>query len=400
MQSCRIIPVIVILLGSISSSVAYADEPVANEPERPFSEEIRYIETLRGVTFSGDVIHREIRRSDLREYLRGAFARDLSISEEDYFEILRSLHLIDQEPRNPLDSLLDLYVGQVLAFYDPVENVMYSIDEVPEESPVMTAAFERAVTIHELMHALQDQRFDAGETIEASVDHWDRSLAYHALIEGEATLVMLAVLIEDLGGSLEEALADDQILVALGEAASIGMVSEETPAYFVESLKFPYVQGLAYVIGLFREGGWTAVNQAHESPPSSTEQIYDHQMPGSIAPILFPGALLETTLGEFHWRFLLGEDVADGWDADRVALVRGPEGLNVIAVTEWDSNDAAVTFAERYESFLVSRGRKPLLRVSETSVTVVYGPDRGVRDRLVERRLNQEALGDGGTEDR
>lgn len=387
---------LILAVSGCSSASAGKDSPPP--PPRPFDEEISFIEDLRGVRFIEEVAHTEIRRADLRDFLRDTFARDLSISTDDYFDVLTALHLIEDEPQDPLETLLDLYMSQVLAFYDPIEDMMYSIDEAPETGGVMmTAAFERAVTIHELVHALQDQSFGAGERLSSRSDDWDRSLAYHALIEGEATLVMLAALVADLGGSLDQALEDDQIVTALGEAAAANLAQDAAPAYFIESLKFPYVEGLAYAIELYREGGWEALERAHASPPGSTEEIYDGEPPAGVEPLGVSDALFETTLGEFHWRYLLGESAADAWEADRVAFVRGASGVNVIAVTRWSSAGAAATFADLYERFLKSEGRAPVIRVEEESVLVVYGPDRDVLERLLEHRLNQEVSGMKGS---
>ncbi len=275
-----------LILAGVLVSVAASGQPTEDPGVRDFDEEITFIETLRGVEFPDVVVHRQIRRSELKEYLRSTFSRDLSVSEQDYFDVLRTLHLIDEEPADPLEVLLDLYVSQVLAFYDPIEDVFYSIDEPPPGAPaLMTAAFQRAVTIHELVHVLQDQKFGAGDVLVETMDDWDKSLAYHSLIEGEATLVMLDVLLGDLGGSLDEALEDDQIVTALGEAAALDLAGDDVPAYFVESLKFPYIEGLAYAIDLYRRGGWKALELAHHSPPGSSEEILDGEKPDTIEPL-------------------------------------------------------------------------------------------------------------------
>lgn len=393
MRRCRNLPLFFVILWVFLCPVASAEQGDAVAAARPFEDEIQFIEELRGLKFPTGMIHREIRRADLRDYLRETFARDLSLSEQDYFDSLRVLHLLGPEPADPLETLLDLYVSQVLAFYDPIEDTFYSIDEAPEgSSALMTAAFERAVTIHELVHALQDHSFGAGETLSAIVDDWDRSLAYHALIEGEATLVMLAVLLENLGGSLDQALADDQIIAALGEAAAMDLSQDGAPAYFIESLKFPYVQGLAYAIRLYREGGWSALERAHRSPPVSAAEIYDRREPGSISPIAHEPSLMETTLGEFHWRFLLGSDVASSWLSDRVAVVRGDGGLHVLAVTRWRSSGGATRFADAYEKFLRAAGREPLIHVEDESVIVAYGPDQELSESMMEHGLNRQVV--------
>lgn len=362
---------------------------------RAFSSEIDYIEGLRGLEFPAEIDHRTIRRDQLEVFLRKIWARDLAIPESEYLDVLVALHLIDPDAEEPFESLLDLYVSQVLAFYDPVDDVFYTIEDEPGSSlGTLTAEFERAVTVHELVHVLQDQRFNAGDTLLKLADDWDRSLAYHALIEGEATLVMLAVLVEDMGGSIDEALEDDQIARVLGEAAGLDLSSGNTPPYFVESMKFPYVDGLTYVINLYREGGWKAVEAAHRDPPDSTEAIYDGWGGRAIEPLDIDGALIETTLGEFHWRFLLGKECADGWEADRVAVVPAGDDLAIVAVTEWDTPENAQHFAEAYSSFLTAAGSRPAIRITGVRVEVAYGPD-GISEELLRRVAERDDRRDG-----
>ncbi|MDX1583733.1 MAG: hypothetical protein R3338_09060, partial [Thermoanaerobaculia bacterium] len=110
-------------------------------------------------------------------------------------------------------------------------------------------------------------------------------------------------------------------------------------------------------------------------------------------PLMIEGTLLETTLGEFHWRFLLGEEVADGWEADRVAVSRHELGLSVVAVTEWDSTDAAGHFAEHYVSFLREKGVEPVVKRKGARVLVAYGPGETGEElmrRLLPRDEEQE----------
>jgi hypothetical protein len=369
-------PILILLLVSLASSPMPA-EPAAIAPE-PFSEEIATVERLRGLEFPRTVTHRTLARSDLRDYLERVWRRDLPVEPHHYFGILEALHLIDEVTGDPLDVLLDLYVDQILAFYDPIEDVFYSLDQPPERiASLMTSSFDRAITVHELMHALQNQLHDAGGTLSERRDDWDGSLAYHALIEGEAMLVMLSALVEELGGSLEQVVEDDQVVTALAAAAQADIGGTAgAPPYFVESMKFPYVWGLDYVIRLYREGGWEAVDHAHRHPPTTTREIYRGEAPGPpVAGLEIDEILLDTTFGEFHWRFLLGADAATGWRGDRIQVACGGEGYSVVVVTQWDAAETAASFADAYGAFLRDRGERPLLVRDGNSVRVGYGAD-------------------------
>ena len=63
------------------------------------------------------------------------------------------------------------------------------------------------------------------------------------------------------------------VAVELGaDLAAVGGLTR-LPSYLQRSLIFPYAEGLAFVCGLYLDGGWTSVNQAYADPPSTTAQI-------------------------------------------------------------------------------------------------------------------------------
>ena len=71
------------------------------------------------------------------------------------------------------------------------------------------------MVIHELTHALQDQRFHAGARDLALQKDTDGGLALHALLEGEATLVMLDYVLDKAGQKLDDVVANPEVLSML-----------------------------------------------------------------------------------------------------------------------------------------------------------------------------------------
>ena len=69
-------------------------------------------------------------------------------------------------------------------------------------------------------------------------------------------------------------------------------------------------------------------------------------------------AALATTLGAFHWSFLLGEDAGEGWASDCVSVTRRSGGLEIAGTSTWDSESDATEFAQGLRSFL--DGKKDL----------------------------------------
>jgi hypothetical protein len=366
------------MLRLVLSLVLLAALPAgAAEPPR---QEIETVERLRERKFKAPVVQKTIRREELRKYLTDQFARELPVPLEDYLRVLDALELIENR-EGMSDSLLKLFESQVLAFYDPATDVYYALDKPPagfEFNEILSAA----LAIHELTHALQDQHFRAGDRLLAMKGKADAQMAYQAVLEGEAMLVMAASLFEQFGQDLDDMVGNDAFLASLSMMAELNPgVPAGTPAYFVESLKFPYLAGLRLVLMAYRRGGWEGVDALHKNPPASTEQVLHAEkfftkaaevVPADVPPQKSKN-LMSDTMGEFGWRFLLGEEAASGWGGDSVQVREGPAGvLSVSIETIWDTQEDARQFAAAYEQLLKSRRRTPTLQRDGRRVSVRY----------------------------
>jgi len=347
------------------------------------AEPMREVERLRGLTFLHDVTQRTIEREDLRAMLRKQLASSVPYSLQEYADVLEALQLIDSS-KGAIDQMLALYDSQVLAFYDPLTHTYFAIKELPSSIAGMSGAgaITDSVVIHELIHALQDQRFGAAERDRALLHDTDGELAYHALLEGEASLVMLESLIEKSGQSFDEAVRSGLLLGAMNAGAATDMmIGKDVPRYFVESLKFPYLDGLKLVIEGYKRGGWKEIDRMDGNPPRTTREVLhpdeyfarlDRGEAGAppFDPPATPGVMTTERLGEFHWRFLVGE-AARGWVDDRVTI--GCDGI-VTVDARWENSDRAAAFRDAYVSFLRRRGIEPRVSVDGDAVKVVYAP--------------------------
>src|SRR5258708_3240841 len=173
--------------------------------------------------------------------------------------------------------MLDLYQSQVLAFYDPLTHTYYAIDQLPPAAAGLMDGdmLRESVAIHELTHALQDQRFRLGVRDQALQKDTDGSLALHALMEGEATLVMLDYVLDRAGQKMDDMLGNPEMISLLTSSLSGAdkTLDPSTPKYFAESLKFPYAEGLKLVIEGYRRGGWKMLDKMDENPPRSTREV-------------------------------------------------------------------------------------------------------------------------------
>jgi hypothetical protein len=342
------------------------------------------VEKIRGLQFTHDVKNVAIDRDELSKHLHEQMVKSTPYSLEDWGRILRSLQLVDVPPAQILPKLLSLYESQVLAFYDPHSHTYYSIKQLPKLPPeaaklVDPETLEETVMIHELTHALQDQHFSLAAKERALMRDTDANLAYHALLEGEGVLVMMVHMLNKMGIDFDEVIKDDAMLATLANAAQAdSMIDPSTPPYFAEMLKFPYIEGLKFVIAAYRRGGWKEIDRIHANPPRTTREVLhpEEYFARSFKPEPFAatdkhaaGVITVEHLGEFHWRFLAGANNAKGWVNDRVTIHRDGR---VRAETKWETPANATAFADGYAAFLEKRGIEAKVDRSGTAVNVDY----------------------------
>ncbi|HSP33642.1 MAG TPA: hypothetical protein VLU46_04935 [Thermoanaerobaculia bacterium] len=362
-------------------------------------EEMRAVERIRGLRFIGRVHTVQLDRSELPEHLRNEFQKTLPYSTEDWVDVLHALRLVDQGTTGEgiVSSLLTLYQSQVLAYYDPPSKTFYTVKQLPDavKDMPMAGALDAGVAIHELTHALQDQHFHIGEKDVALRDDADANLAYHAVLEGDASLAMIAYMVEQGGENFDEMMKSDPFSTTLSSAAAQN-VSVEGPKYFVEMLKFPYLDGIRFVLAAYKRGGWKAIDAVYANPPQSTREIYNpdkyfaHRFMATPfdrrPPIAVPRLLSVEHLGEFNWRYLVGAENARGWVGDRETIAQNAWcEPTVLSETQWDSEEQARKFYDAYRRSLDDAGAGSLGRIDGRSVRVAYGSDRPLMEKFIAR---------------
>src|SRR4051812_25685063 len=137
------------------------------------------------------------------------------------------------------EYVVKLLREQVAGFYEPKTKEFYLAAWLP-------LAEQKKVMAHELMHALQDQHFNLRRFEKWPKGDADAELAAHALVEGEATLIMIIYDLEQSGlrgiditkiDSLTERLLDND-----AEASDPNYpVLSAAPRVLRENLQFPYI---------------------------------------------------------------------------------------------------------------------------------------------------------------
>jgi hypothetical protein len=269
---------------------------------------------------------------------------------------------------------------------------------------------------HELVHALEDQRFDldAGEGVRD-----DEVLAEAALAEGTATAVMAEYAERHLG---------------LAEILSITDAAEEAdlPEWITRQLLFPYLAGEEFVSVLRGGSGrWDPVDAVYRlrRPRTSEQVIHPRKFAAGeaaapprsprLVPALGPGwrRVERTSVGEFDVQMILALNdaprpaaAAKGWGGGRFELWRrdpgGPCAPPCVRADagwlglRWDSAadrlEAEAALRRAVERGLEGRGRRAgrawiwtsrggaiALAGSGLETTLVLAPDEALAARLL-----------------
>lgn len=305
-------------------------------------------------------------------------------------------------------SNLSLLESQVIAFYDFHIKQMVIVSgvltrEFPGQPPEVRAKLARMILAHEFTHALQDQNFNFGAQDEKLKDDSDRSLALHAVAEGDATIAGYAFMLGGINPSLLSTLIgnlENFSQAFTGAAAGV-------PRGVAEPLVFQYTDGVRFVAQAYQHGGWDAVNRLYRNPPQSTQQIldpelyYDHpEPPDRVAVAGYPPLLGgwrkadEDTLGELGLRIILentrgknSPDVklADKWAGDRIVMLRKGKSVGVIWLVAFRDGAAAARFAAVYRKVLDRlhrHGTPHRVEVRESAALIAVGEPAARFDKL------------------
>jgi hypothetical protein len=334
----------------------------------------RSVEEVRGRRFSRSVPASEIDAAEARRVLRAKILEGLPAPPAETFRTLAAIGLIEDSPKL-LDSLLDFYASQVVAFYDPDTRRFFVVRGAEALAGADSEDLARGLIFsHELMHALQDEHLRLADRVKALKEDGDRSLALQSLLEGEATLVMIRVALQEIPGATDE--VEDQMAPLLTAGAlERGAVTSDVPDFFVDQLFFPYAEGTAFVRAAVKRGGWAEMDRLWRNPPESTSEILHgapyppparNLLPSNVATFA-PGKRLSytDTLGEWTIRFLLGRalpeeeaaSAAAGWRGDRIAYFVSGNTLSYLWRVRYESAEAAA----RFESALrKAREKRPV----------------------------------------
>lgn len=249
--------------------------------------------------------------------------------------------------------LLDLFTEQIVGYYEPDSTMLFV---VANSDPALL----RLTVAHELVHALQHQYLPLDSIMRQQGDN-DRLTAAQAILEGQATLAGLQVMVPD------------QNLYAMPEfwetyrdqfrsQQRVMPVFNKAPRVIRESIIFPYLAGADFL------RWWSGSENRDSQPygprmPVSTEQIlHPYRYGRGDQPITLrftavePRVLYEDVMGEFDLRVLAADlanaatnsdiltPLAMGWGGDRFRVYETPTGPAMVWYILWDDATSRTRF--------------------------------------------------------
>lgn len=156
--------------------------------------------------------------------------------------------------------------GSILGFYLPQTATLYVFDD-----PDLDGLYHTVV--HEMVHALQDQRFGL-DAISDRVRETDDDKAFASLVEGEAEYVTLAVELDNPAASV----LHDSVVGRAYTYDELADVLQKWggPQGFPLSMTLPdftpYETGHLFVSRTRLRGGWASIDSLYGAPPKSTRE--------------------------------------------------------------------------------------------------------------------------------
>jgi len=353
---------------------------------------IKFSSDETGLAIKADVKRKMTTRADVEAYLKEKFDEDQGAKRLQQGEIvLNKFGLLDRDfALKPF--LLALLKEQIEAIYDSKTKTVNMLDwvDVEEQKPVLA---------HELTHALQDQRSGLDKWSDQTPDEVSRNshddtdhlardemdTAREAVVEGQATAVMMDYILKPMGKSL---LKDPEVLDVVKEQMSgsdNSPVLARAPVLLSESLLFPYREGLSFEQDVWMDKGQAAAFAGTlDQPPSSSWEIINpreyearHLAAVPLLPDIHPlvdklykpydigqvGQLDLHILAEIFGGDSAARDLTPAWDggiywagqslsAKTPAELASTKSIALLYLSRWKTAASAQAFAQLYSNEL------------------------------------------------
>ncbi len=331
------------------------------------------VKTLSGITGMQEVRpvpYARMSKRQLRQFLAKRIKKTLRPEEIRADETALKMFGLVPQNFDLKKSTIDLLTEQAAAFYDYDDKKLFLLEDSSVAAEITTLA-------HELAHALADQHFNLEKFMDDTPANDDENLARTAVVEGEASWLMIAYNLKVSNQPIEPTPDMLKTLVDSSESSSGDYpVLTQSPLYVRESLLFPYSDGTLFFDAVYKREGKKAFMSVFQDPPSDSSQIihperyFAHKKATTPALPKVPSLddndeISEGSVGEFDHRILLQQYLDEkeakslaphlrGGDFKIYGTGKGHHSLLLYA-SEWDSEAAAAEFYRDYQKVLGSK---------------------------------------------
>jgi len=327
---------------------------------------VKALSEITGLREEHPVPYGRMSQSQLRKFLGHRIKETLKPAEIYFDELTLKLFGLVPPDFDLKKSTIDLLTEQAAAFYDYHSKKLFLLD-------VASFASEETTLSHELAHALADQHFNLAKFVDDSNLDDDENLAHTAVVEGQASWLMLAFQMRRQGMN---GTPTPEMLAAMEQSGDLTggqyPVLQASPLYIQQSLLFPYAAGTSYFEAVFRRLGKPAFSTVFTDPPTDTAQIlhpdlyFIHKKATTpdLPSVNFRDGDHELTsgpIGEFDHRMLLWQfagkpkaaSLAPHALGGRYRIVEAAKHRPVLEyASEWDSEDRASEYFAAYSEGL------------------------------------------------
>jgi len=396
---------------AVSAALVGAAKPPVNAAFQQINSIVRTLSDITGLTEEHPVPYGRMNKKQLRQFLAKRIKKTLR-PDEIYADEL-SLKMFGLVPADfdLKKSTLDLLTEQAAAFYDYDNKKLYLLDDAAFSAETTTLA-------HELSHALADQHFNLGKFMDETPSNDDENLAHTAVVEGQASWLMLAY---DLKQEGKEPVPTPEMLKNISDSSETSSgdfpVLKSSPLYIQQSLLFPYSEGTLFFASVYKKMGMRSFAAVFQDPPIDSAQIihperyFEHQKPTRPSLPSISGQdkgreVTEGSVGEFDHQMLLRQYEGEQLAANLSPHLRGGQ-FKILEIgkdrkplleyaSEWDSPADAERFFHAYKKVLKGKWQHCDWAVDKESLLAGSGDNGYFITRLNGPVFTTiEGLGDG-----
>jgi hypothetical protein len=368
--------ILLAILASGLPSLVEAEKPSNDPTFSQIDSIVKSLSEITGLAEKHPVPYGRMTKRQLRQFLNKRIKKTLKPDEIRADELSLKMFGLVPQSFDLKKSTIDLLTEQAAAFYDYDEKKLFLLSDPDADSD---SSEETTTLAHELSHALADQHFNLENFMEETPSNDDENLAHTAVVEGEASWLMIAYQLKRSG---QNPVPTQEMLKSVADSGESSMgdypVLKSSPLYIQQSLLFPYAQGTMFFDAVYQKMGKPAFAEVFTHPPASSSQIihpekyFEHEKPAepTVPKLSKEGKeITDGSMGEFDHQMLLQQYLGGPKAIALAPHLRGgqfrivsPKGHDpqpvLLYAAEWDSADHASQYFEAYRKILQSKWRR------------------------------------------